>query len=319
MVMFVKKYKLEMMKEIQNSIYRVVVIIFYLSLLTPSIMFAQNVNTQATNNLIQPIINEPGMSDPHALVVGDTVYLFTGHDIGVGVSDWIMPDWRIYRSVDLKNWKLVGTIKPEENYMGKGSTTCWAGDIAKRNGKYYWYFSDRKKSIGVMVASKPEGPFVDALKKPLIVDAFDPTIFTDDDATQYIVYGEHQYKIARLKRSMTELDETPRDIVINRTTYFPSADKNYLHKHNGIYYLSCSGYYATSKNVYGPYEAKGLVAKGLDLETTWGHGDFFVWKGNWYHVWCKYRDRNYDRIRDCFIAPVTYDKDGMMYDNLNAK
>src|SRR5574344_2323552 len=113
-----------------------------------------------------PLIAEAGMSDPHMLVEGDVCYLFSGHDVGAGVSDWIMPDWNIYRSTDLLSWDLVGTICPEDTYMGAGSTDCWAGDIVSRNGKYYWYFSDRKRSVGVMVASKPEGPYKDALGNP---------------------------------------------------------------------------------------------------------------------------------------------------------
>lgn len=280
-----------------------------------SSLFAQESDRRQTNRLKNPLINEPGMSDPHILVENDTCYLFTGHDIGFGVSNWVMPDWRIYRSTDLKSWEHVGTISPEDNYMGKGNTNCWAGDIVKRNGKYYWYFSNRKEGAGVMVASKPQGPYIDALGKPL-VDSFDPSIFIDDN-TPYIIYGEHTYKIARLKESMIELDEEPKEIVIKKTQFFPSTDKNSLHKHNGIYYLSCSGYYATSKNIYGPYETKGVVGTGWGLDTGYAHGDFFVWKGDWYHTWCKYRDRSYDRIRDCFIAPVHYDKDGLMLDDLS--
>ncbi len=294
-----------------------IVLAVYLGLCVPMRMMAQKVDTTVANYSLKPLIDEPGMSDPHVLVVGDTAYLFTGHDIGFGVKDWVMPDWRIYRSVDLKNWKQVGTISPEDNYMGKGNNNCWAGDIVKMNDKYYWYFSNRKESVGVMVASRPEGPYKDLLKKPL-VESFDPTIFVDDNSTPYIVYGEGEYKIARLKKSMTELADTPKTILINRTNYFPALDKNYLHKHKGIYYLSCSGYYATSKNIYGPYESKGVVAKGLGIDSPFGHGTFFKWKGKWYHVWCKYRDRSYDRIRDCFIAPVNYDKDGLMHDDIGS-
>jgi hypothetical protein len=51
---------------------------------------------------------------------------------------------------------------------------------------------------------------------------------------------------------------------------------------------------------------------GWGLDTPFGHGDFFTWKGDWYHVWCKYRDRSHDRIRDCFIARVVYGEDGSM-------
>jgi beta-xylosidase len=265
--------------------------------------------------LKNPLIAEAGMADPHALVVGDVCYLFTGHDVGFDVPDWVMPDWRIYRSEDLSSWIHAGTIHPEQNYMGAGNTDCWAGDIVTRNGKYYWYFSDRKRSTGVMVASSPEGPYEDALGYPLL-DSFDPTIFVDDDNTPYIINGDTDYQIARLKDSMLELDEVPRTISIDRKGIFPCMDKNALHKHNGIYYLSCSGYYATSRNVYGPYEYQGLVGSGWGLDTPFGHGDFFKWKGGWYHVWCKYRDRDRDRIRDCFIAPLTYGANGSMRDDL---
>jgi arabinoxylan arabinofuranohydrolase len=272
----------------------------------------QDLHMHPMKEIKNPLIETPGMSDPHMLVIGDTCYLFTGHDVGIGVPDWIMPDWRIYSSKDLQSWKHVGTIRPEDNYMGKGHTSCWAGDIVARNGKYFWYFSNRKESTGVMVASNPEGPYTDALGKPL-VDSFDPTIFVDDDNTPYIVYGEGTYKIARLKDSMIELDEEPRMITINRTTFFPETDKNSLHKHNGIYYLSCSGYYATSRNVYGPYETKGLVGKGYGLDTGYAHGDFFIWKGDWYHTWCRYQNRSKDRIRDCFIAPAYFTEEGLMF------
>ena len=266
--------------------------------------------------LKNPLIDSPGMADPHVLVEDDVCYVFTGHDVGFGVNDWVMPDWRIYRSTDLQSWEHVGTISPKDNYMGEGNTSCWAGDIVKRNGKYYWYFSNKKENAGVMVASRPEGPYSDAIGGPL-VDSFDPSIFVDDDNTPYIIYGEHTYKIARLKESMIELDEEPKEIVIDRTTYFPDTDKNALHKRNGIYYLSCSGYYATSKNLYGPYETRGLIGEGFGLDTGYAHGDFFQWKNAWYHVWCRYRDRSIDRTRDCFIAPVIYDENGLMKDDLS--
>lgn len=266
-------------------------------------------------HLTNPLIAEPGMSDPHALVVDEVCYLFTGHDVGVGISDWVMPDWRIYKSADLQSWERVGTIDPADNYLGAGSTSCWAGDIVESNGRYYWYFSNRKESTGVMVASSPEGPYRDALGRPLM-DAFDPTVFVDDDGTPYLINGEGDYQIARLKDSMIELDEEPRRIQLDRKGVFPYMDKNSLHKHKGTYYLSCSGYYATAKNVYGPYEYRGLVGEGWQLDSAYAHGDFFVFKGQWYHVWCRYRNRAVDRVRDCFIAPMTYTADGRMCDDL---
>ena len=264
-----------------------------------------------------PLIDEPGMSDPHALVIDDVCYLFTGRDVGFGVADWVMPEWRIYRSEDLESWELVGTIEPKDTYMGGGSTDCWAGDIVERNGRFYWFFSNRNRNAGVMVADHPQGPYRDLLGKPL-VDSFDPTIFVEDDGTPYIIYGHHTYMIAPLEPSMTALADAPQALEIDRKDVFPSMDKNSLHKRDGIYYLSCSGYYATSRNLYGPYVYAGLVGTGWDLDTGYGHGDFFTWKGDWYHVWCSYRDRSKDRIRDSYIAPVVYGSDGSMRDDLDA-
>lgn len=259
----------------------------------------------------RPLINEPGVSDPHALVTDGTCYLFTGHDIGFGVNDWIMPDWRIFRSRDLEHWDFAGAIDPADTYMGAGITHCWAGDIATRHGRYYWFFSHHDKETGVMVAEEPQGPYRDALGKAL-VDSFDPTIFVDDDGTAYIVYGAHRYMMAPLRESMIELAEPPRPIQIDRKGTFPSMDKNSLHKYNGIYYLSCSGYYAVSDKLYGPYEYMGLVGTGYDLDTPYAHGDFFAWRDGWYHVWCAYRDRARHRIRDTYLSRVVYGADGSM-------
>lgn len=267
-----------------------------------------------------PLIDQPGMSDPHAIVEGEYVYIFTGHDVGVDQPMWVMPNWRIFRSKDFKSWEHVGTIDPKDNFMGEGHTSCWAGDVVKKNGKFYWYFSNHNINTGVMVANQIEGPYKDALGKP-IIDSFDPSIFVEDDGSCYIIVGHHsEYKIARLKDSMIELAETPKDIIIDRTDApvdFPRMDKNAIHKYNGTYYLSCSGYYATSDNLYGPYKVRGVVGADYELDTPYGHGEFFEFKGHWYHVWCKYLDRKHDRIRECHIAPVIYEADGTMRTDLS--
>ena len=54
--------------------------------------------------IANPLIPEPGMSDPHMLVEGDVCYLFTGCDVGFDEPTWVMPEWRIYRSVDMVSW-----------------------------------------------------------------------------------------------------------------------------------------------------------------------------------------------------------------------
>jgi hypothetical protein len=64
---------------------------------------------------------------------------------------------------------------------------------------------------------------------------------------------------------MIELDEAPRVMPVDRKGVFNIVDKNSLHKHNGIYYLSCSAAYATSRELYGPYVIKDESALNMDL------------------------------------------------------
>ena len=69
------------------------------------------------------------------------------------------------------------------------------------------------------VSDKITGPYKDALGKPLLTnnDCFDskhswacidPAIFTDDDGTPYIIWGNKECYIAKLKDNMIETDGT---------------------------------------------------------------------------------------------------------------
>jgi hypothetical protein len=214
-------------------------------------------------------------------VFDDTIYLYTGNDSSPEDKTWVMTNWQIYSSTDLVNWEHRGVISPRDNYMGEGSTDCWAGDAATRNGKYFFYFSDRGRSIGVMVADSPVGPFKDALGEPL-VSSHDPTILIDDDAKQtpYIVYGAKEsggFYIAELQEDMVSLKEEPRSIQITGQEWENAPrwmDKNYIFKHEGRYYLSWGRDFAISENVYGPYESVGAVGHGHELNDQ--HFDYGV-------------------------------------------
>jgi beta-xylosidase len=94
--------------------------------------------------------------------------LYSGHDASPKDKTWVMKDWRVFSSTDLRNWSLQKTISPKDNYMDDNSADCWASDAATRNGNYYFYFSDRKRGVGVMSAKSPTGNFKDVLGKPLV-------------------------------------------------------------------------------------------------------------------------------------------------------
>ena len=284
----------------------------YFKLLILGMLLGQSVHAG------NPLIKGVGMSDPHIRVFNDTLYLFSGHDSSPEDPTWIMRDWRVFSSTDLVNWKLATTISPANNYMGAGSTDCWAGDAASRNGKYYFYFSDRKRGIGVMSSNKPGGHYSDALGRPLIAPMHDPTVFVDDDQnrTPYIVYGDKAgggYCVVRLNPDMISLAETPKPVVIHGEEWKNSPewmDKNYLFKYQGTYYLSWGRDYATSKNIYGPYQCAGAVANGHHLD-EYAHGSFFWWKGQFYHIWTYYLKTGF-KYRECIITYCHIADDGQI-------
>lgn len=269
-----------------------------------------------------PITNTLGVSDPHIRVFNDTIYLFSGHDSSPDDKLWDMKDWRVFSTNNLLDWKLVQTISPKENYMDNDSQDCWASDAATRNGKYYFYFSDKKRGIGVMTANNPEGPYIDPLGKPLVAPMHDPTIFIDNDKlkTPYIVYGDKTdaYYIAKLNEDMISVSETPKPITIIGEAWEKAPkwmDKNYLFKHKDTYYLSWGRDYATSKNIYGPYDCVGSVGKGHHLD-EFAHGSFFWWKGQFYHVWCYYIKNGY-KFRETIISYCHIDDNGEIVTDTN--
>ncbi len=263
-----------------------------------------------------PIIGDIGISDPHVHVFNDTIYLYSGNDSHPDDKTWVMRNWRVFSTTNLIDWCLRETISPKDNYMNDESTDCWAGDAAQRNGKYYFYFSDRKRGIGVMVGDSPVGPFKGALGKPLVAPMHDPTILIDDDAgkTPYIIYGHKEgggYHIAKLNNNMISLAETPKPISITGEDWENAPiwmDKNYLFKYDSTYYLSWGQDYAVSNNIYGPYHGAGAVGHGHGLN-NFAHGSFFWWKGQFYHTWCRYQRPGY-KFRETLITYCHFDDEG---------
>lgn len=280
-----------------------------------------------------PIVPYFGMADPHIFIFNGKPYLYSTRDIDSikTKGKFVMPDWHIWSTDDLLTWKHERTILPTETYMGK-STDCWATDMGFRNGKYYFYFSNKNISTGVMVSDSPTGPFIDALGKPLLDTGlttskeYDPTILMDDDAghTAYIAFGHHRddnpqlgYYIAKLNDDMISLAEPPRKIIFTGTNEVLTAnDKPNLHKYNGTYYLSAGSHYATATNIYGPYERRGNSGFGKFGLTQQAHGNYFMWNNQWFHTWCKFHlGKEVAHYRESYITYLHYKQDGTMVDD----
>jgi len=144
-------------------------------------------------NAQNPIVQTLCTTDPAPLVVGDTLYVYTGHDED-GADFFWMQEWRIYSTTDMVNWTDHGSPLAIEDFSW-ADDRAWASQCIERNGKYYWYICLHSKltggmAIGVAVGDSPAGPFKDALGKPLFDngswDNIDPTVLIDDDGQAYL-------------------------------------------------------------------------------------------------------------------------------------
>jgi hypothetical protein len=124
--------------------------------------------------------------------------------------------------------------------------------------KYYIYFgaNDIQEGepeqgviggIGVAVADKPQGPYVDAIGKPLIgaynnsAQPIDQDVFIDDDGQAYIYYGGHGHaNVAKLKEDMISFDTFEDGVTFKEITPNNYVEGPQMLKRNGKYYLMWS-------------------------------------------------------------------------------
>ncbi len=284
-----------------------------------------------------PIVPNKGLNDPHVHIFNDTAYVYASHDKSIDNKKFVMEDWWIWSSPDLVNWKKESVLKPEDTYIGKPFSRCWATDVAYKNGKYYWYFSEENQQTGVVVGNSPTGPWKDVLGKPLLSSELTPTdeydmAILEDNGSHYIVFGVWDYYIAKLNDDMISLAEKPKKIeIINprgpynldgKNLKKPTDDKPFMHKFNGKYYLSWGVFYGVSDNPYGPFDCKGTIlnkasfAKGYDAP-TWPtgfqqgrHGSFFEWHNQTYFAYCDISQTGNRYFRDTFISYIHYKENG---------
>ena len=221
-----------------------------------------------------PIIRDKHTADPAVLVEGDTLWLFAGHDAAGNQSGYVMKDWLLYSTTDMKHWTEYPSPLRVDDFKWADSHQAYAGHVARgKDGRYYWYVSTNWCGIGVAVSDKITGPYKDALGKPLLTnkDCFaskhswaciDPAILIDDDGTPYIIWGNKECYYAKLKDNMTEIDGEIHRIDVPNFTEAP-----WMHKYNGKYYLTYASEwpekiaYAVADHIGGPYTPMGIISE----------------------------------------------------------
>lgn len=224
-----------------------------------------------------PLFTHMHTADPAALVENDTLWLFTGVDEPGQHGTYVMRKWAVFSTTDLRHWTQYPTPLYVTDFKWAKSKQAYAGHVVERGGKYYWYVSTNWCGIGVAVADKITGPYKDALGKPLLTndDCFasthswaciDPAVYIDDDSTAYLIWGNRECYIAKLKDSMTEI--VPGSIKqINLGTDHPFTEAPWVHKYNGKYYLTYASEwpekiaYAMADSMEGPWKPMGVISE----------------------------------------------------------
>ena len=279
--------------------------------------------THAFESNGNPIIRDKHTADPAVLVENDTLWLFAGHDAAGNQSGYVMKDWLLYSTTDMKHWTEHPSPLHIDNFKWADSHQAYAGHVARgKDGRYYWYVSTNWCGIGVAVSDKITGPYHDALGKPLLTnkDCFaskhswaciDPAILIDDDGTPYIIWGNGQCYYAKLKDNMTEIDGKIHQIDVPNFTEAP-----WLHKRNGKYYLTyATGWpekiaYAMADHIGGPYTPMGIISEMAGNSNT-THPAIVNFRDRWLffsHNGSLPDGTSYSR--SVIAEPMSYDSEG---------
>ena len=285
-----------------------------------------------------PIIRDKFTADPAPMVVGDTLYLYVGHDVAQRDEMFNMREWMVYSTKDMKRWTDHGPIMNVADFKW-AKQDAWASQAIQKNGKVWFYAAVEHdathpgKAIAVAVADTPTGPFRDAKGSALITNEMtpkgthswediDPTVMTDHDGTTWIAWGNRQCYIAKLKPNMIELDGPITEIT---PPHFEEGP--WLHKRGKTYYLTYASLdrktqrdehvsYATASSPRGPWTPHGLLTGSGKYSFTI-HPGIAEFRGQSY-LFLHNADLAIDDQRGAIgrravtVYPLTYNKDGTM-------
>lgn len=214
-------------------------------------------------------------SDPDVIRVGDDFYL-------VASSFNAAPGLPILHSRDLVNWTIIGHALPRQPPFDVFSKPqhgngVWAPAIRYHNATFYIFYPDPDYGIYMVKAKDPAGPW----SEPLLIKAakgwIDPCPFWDDDGKAYLVSAFARSRagiksvlvVSRMNEEGTKLLDDG-VMVFDGHEQDPTVEGPKLYKRNGYYYIFApaggveSGWQLAlrSKNIYGPYERRVVLAQG---------------------------------------------------------
>lgn len=153
-------------------------------------------------------------TNPLPLKFGDPYVLFTnGRYYLYGTGGSASKGFAAYSSSDLVHWNDEGQVYFHNNKNSWSDPTAawegayWAPEVYEVKGKYYLFYSAQWKEnpthevenfrIGVAVADRPTGPFIDLADRPIFDPGYpiiDANVLFDKDGKAYLYYSRCCYK-----------------------------------------------------------------------------------------------------------------------------
>lgn len=188
-------------------------------------------------------------ADPDVAVYDNRFWVFPTSSRGYYEQTYL----DAFSSADLVTWTKHPNVLTTAN-VSWAEFAVWAPAPIQRNGKYYLYFAANDiqgntelGGIGVAVADRPDGPYVDAIGRPLIAQYYngaqpiDQDVYIDDDGQAYIYYGGHGHaNVAKLNSDMTSLGTFSDGSTFKEITPAGYVEGPQMLKRNGKYYLMWS-------------------------------------------------------------------------------
>ncbi|MGO9228222.1 MAG: glycoside hydrolase 43 family protein [Bryobacteraceae bacterium] len=214
-------------------------------------------------------------SDPDPLRVGEDYYLTAS-------SFDQVPGLPILHSRDLVNWTLIGHVydkQPPFDVFDKvrPGGGAWAPSLRYHNGEFYAMWPDPDFGIYMSKAKRAAGPWSEPLLIKPAKGWIDPCPLWDDDGKAYLVSALAASRaamksvviVSRMSPDATRLLDDG-VLVYDGHRTDPTIEGPKFYKRNGYYYIFApaggvpSGWQLVlrSKNVYGPYERKVVLAQG---------------------------------------------------------
>lgn len=205
-----------------------------------------------------------------------------GHDFYMTASSFnCVPGLPILHSRDLVHWRIVNHALPrlydasfDKPQHGNG---VWAPAIRYHDGWYYIYWGDADHGIYMVRTQDPRGEWSAPVLVKKAYGNIDPCPLWDDDGRVYLVHAfAHSRAGVKSLIQVVELTADGSEILDKGTVVFdghqdePTIEGPKFYKRNGYYYIFAPAGGVTagwqivlrSKNVFGPYEERTVLARG---------------------------------------------------------